>query len=555
MPKVIGPVTVDKWEREVRRQFSAQLPGDWVVVCNVSWSVRDASGYVRDGQSDFVVLVPGHGMVIAEVKGSREVRVGDDGYWYRRSYTPRGMPTPEETRLDEAPPEQATRNMHELAGLVKKGLGWTKFRGAYAYVVIYPNGEVRSSSTLLDPSTVISKQHMHDLARRLRGSLVARGSERVGAEFNVATCAEVAGILVKRGFVVQAVDTELEAQEDDKSINRLTRQQFAALKGAFELPRVAILGPAGAGKTVLAIWKLKALIEEGRSAIYVCFNRALADFLQTQNPECAASIVSVDRLFHGIVKPQTISADQNVFFSEHLPNLVSDAALQMQDDEKYEAILVDEGQDFGESRLYALYQLLREDDSQWLFFADWTQDVYQKHSETPLGAEVVFHLYHNCRNTESVNAATNRYCSMHVSPMPDSPTGESPLIEQRSSPEAIAVRAWEIIHELQPLGGAVILGPYKLENSCMARASRGYGLELTQDISKLGVSGTVFYSTIRSFKGLEAGVVVLVEVDKPGTQLNFSREDLYVACTRSTSRLAIIAASEAAYRWFADLSK
>jgi len=553
MPKIIGPVTADKWEREVRRQFSAQLPHDWIVVCNVAWSTRDAGGYVRDGQSDFVVLAPGCGMVIAEVKGSREVRVAEDGNWYRRAYSARGTPAPEEVRIEEPHTDQATRNMHELEAIVRQALGWGAFRGAYAYVVIYPNGELSSPSALLDPTTIICKRHMHDLERRLRNSLLARGSERTRGEFSASNSAAVANVLAKYGFTVRSVDTELEAEEDDSMIDRLTRQQFAALKGAFELPRVAILGPAGSGKTLLAIWKLKALIEEGKRAIYVCFNKALAEFLRIQNPECAEAIINVDSLFRGIAKPKSIGGDPNYFFSELLPQQILDLALALESNEKYEAILVDEGQDFGDSRTIALLELLRDESSQWIYFADWNQNVYQRQSDTPLGAEVVFHLYHNCRNTESVTIATNRYCEMNVTPMPGSPKGEQPLIECRGSTDSMAMRAWDIIHELQPQGGAVILSPYKLENSCMAGKLRGHGLELTQDPSKLGASGYVFFSTIRSFKGLEAGVVVLVQAEKPGFQPNLSLEDLYVACTRSRSRLAIITGSESTKLWFTGL--
>lgn len=144
---------------------------------------------------------------------------------------------------------------------------------------------------------------------------------------------------------------------------------------------------------------------------------------------------------------------------------------------------------------------------------------------------------------------------MNVLPMPGSPTGENPLVEYRGSPESMAVRAWEIVHELQPQGGAVILSPYKLENSCMAGHVRGYGLELTRDLSKLGALGNVLFSTIRSFKGLEASVVVLVQAEQPGSHPTLTLEDLYVACTRSKSRLAIITGSESSHRWFMSLLK
>ena len=75
MPKILGTNSADRWEREIRRQLAVQLPHDWIVVCNIAWALRSDGGVVKDGQCDFVVLVPGLGMAILEVKGSRSVRV------------------------------------------------------------------------------------------------------------------------------------------------------------------------------------------------------------------------------------------------------------------------------------------------------------------------------------------------------------------------------------------------------------------------------------------------------------------------------------------------
>ena len=83
MPRIIGPVPSDKWEREVRRQLSKQLPSDWIVICNVSWALKDDRGFVRDGQADFVVLVPDVGLAVVEVKGTKLIRVDEFGNWYR----------------------------------------------------------------------------------------------------------------------------------------------------------------------------------------------------------------------------------------------------------------------------------------------------------------------------------------------------------------------------------------------------------------------------------------------------------------------------------------
>jgi hypothetical protein len=550
MPKVLGQNSVDRWEREVRRLLTAQLPQDWIVVCNVAWALQNDQGLVRDGQCDFVVLVPGLGMAILEVKGSRSVRVGDDGLWYRQEINRRTGQAGAEVPIDEPPPEQACRNMHTLAKAVCDRLPRQRFPGSFAFLVAYPNGRVEGPSTLYDPSTVVQSQDMHRLERRIRGALEARVGQRAGNEFTAELAGRVAAILSNASFRVAPRDVPLDANDDAVNIDELTRQQFAALRGAFELPRVAIVGPAGSGKTLLSLWKLDALLEEGKRALYVCFNKALAEHLRQANPEMSAAITSVDRLFYQLVEIPDGRRVGEGFFTEELPSLVQDVASELPLSSKYEAIIVDEGQDFGELRLLALLELLSPS-GQWLFFADWEQNVYKASKEEPIGAEVTFRLYHNCRNTQLVNAATNGCCELAVVHMPGVPLGAAPLVKKGWGGTA-AASAWAAAHELSPEGGSIFLSPYRLENSCLDTARRAYGLEVTEDIALLGKPGFVYFSTIRSFKGLEGKNVVLLHADIPGKIPALSADDLYVACTRATGRLAILASSEEALHWYSQ---
>jgi len=545
MPSMIGPITSDRWEREVRRQLGRQLPADWTVICNAAWALRDDSGYVRDGQCDFVVLAPNLGMVILEVKGSRQVRVAPDGIWYRTETDRRTGKVVREVPIDEAPPEQACRNMHTLAKVVRDELALKHFPGAYAFMVVYPQGLVAGQLDLHDPTTLVTRNEMEQLHRRLHSALMARGP--VSRAFTADLANRAAEILSNARFSILASDTPLDVIDDASDINELTRQQFAALRGAFELPSVAVIGPAGSGKTMLALWKLAALIEEGKRALYVCFNVALAEYLQRENAEMAKSIVNVDRLFTQIVGPSRGQVSDR-YFHEELPMRILDSADSRSPDQKYDAIVVDEGQDFGETRVIALLDLLKTG-GQWLFFADRGQDVYRAGGSETLCAEVTFRLLHNCRNTQRTNAATNHYCSQSVVSMPGVPVGVAPTVELCKS-NLMAARAWSLAHELSPEGGAVFLSPYKLGKSCVEALRRGHGLELTEDISKLGQRGFVYFSTIRSFKGLEARHVILLHAEIPDKSVAFAAEDLYVACTRATGRLNILVSSEEAANWF-----
>lgn len=547
MARVLGPLPSDRWEREVLGQLKLQLPSDWLVVSNVTWAMKGENGYVNDGQSDFVVLVPGAGMVIVEVKGSREIWIDDDGRWYR-SDSGGGK-----VLVSPSPPEQAMGNMHQLAKIVEQKGNWLKFPGRYSWLVVYPNGIANKVPDLFDPSTLVTARNIHGLASCIRYSLEQRGFEGRANQFNADVAERVALILTSRPFAITKVDSQVDVQDDIQDIDNLTRQQFAALRGIFELPRVAVTGPAGSGKTLLAIWRLQAVLEAGRRAIYVCFNTKLAEALRRRHPEHADSIASVDRLFSGICPGLRAGSDVSTFFRETLPAEVLDAAARYTESMKFDTIIVDEGQDFSELQLYALNELLRGENSEWLIFSDRRQDLFQTGSGETFGAEVVFKLYHNCRNTQHVNSATNAYLGKHpVDSMPGMPAGERPMVVHCKGREAMALKAWELAKQWSTDRGVVILSPYTLANSSMANSPKGHGMFLSEQLADIGKPGVVYFSTIRSFKGIEAPAIILIDAGIPSESQTsaFRFEDLYVACTRPTARMAILSKDPSTIEWF-----
>jgi DNA helicase IV len=213
---------------------------------------------------------------------------------------------------------------------------------------------------------------------------------------------------------------------------------------------------------------------------------------------------------------------------------------------KYDAIIVDEGQDFSEEQIIALLELL-SDEGGWAFFADWKQDLYSAGKGVPIGAEVIFHLHYNCRNTVKINDASNRYLNTKVESMTGMPVGVSPMVESTSDQ---VKRAWEIAKQWSGEGPVAILSPFKLENSAMKGQKSGHGLSLSTDIEDLGKKDTVFFSTIKSFKGIEATSVIVVDVGIPGEHIAFTDEDLYVACTRATTRLALLSSKKEVINYY-----
>lgn len=539
MPRILGPIPANKAERVVYRALEKQLPSDWVVLSNVSWSSRQVGHggrtWVRDGQADFVVIAPGFGLCTIEVKGSRFIRVGDNGLWYR-SWDGESW-----DRIEpKTPPEQATTNTHEITRLVSQRKGWKRFPWAFGYLVIYPNGEVLEGGfTTFDPSTVLLKNSLRALTKRIRNTLGTRGAEARHHPLSGDAAAEIGELLMNHPLEIGPVDSAEDVARDTDTINRLTQQQHAALQGIFRHPSVAVTGPAGSGKTVLAIWRLRALLEQGARALFLCFNKMLAEQLRLLNPDLVQAIQHVDSYFTRLAgrSPPRSTTDINHYFFEVLPGLVFDLDGEAQD-QLVDALVIDEGQDFGEYRLCAARSLVREG-GYFLYCSDDRQDLYDRRVREAVGAEVVFSLVHNCRNTVRINQAANRVLDEHVRPMPGLPEGVDPHIEHISDPRQMAKAAWRFAAGWIGQNSRVaILSPFTLENSSMARSQRGHNLELTTKLVEW-TEERVLFSTIKSFKGLEADAVVVVDMVGPG-HAAFDRRDLYVAATRGRSRLAVL---------------
>src|SRR5208282_2967809 len=104
-------------------------------------------------------------------------------------------------------------------------------------------------------------------------------------------------------------------------------------------------------------------------------------------------------------------------------------------DLRFDAIVVDEAQDFKEDFWIGLLWLLREESSSTLYvFYDHNQSLYADVNKLPI-AETPFLLTRNCRNTKRIHELTYRY---YCGEPTDAPEIEGKLVEEI---EATSVRA------------------------------------------------------------------------------------------------------------------
>lgn len=157
-----------------------------------------------------------------------------------------------------------------------------------------------------------------------------------------------------------------------------------------------IRGSAGSGKSVVLVGRAVKLMEERKRVLVVNFNITMLNYLQDLavriNPQARRKVTWLN--FHNLCGRLCGEAGLNQelaqLFSESkgFPNndkyclLVNEALDRFSDDyedHKYDAILVDEGQDFS-LEWWSILRRLLTDNGEMLLVADSTQDIYEQAS-------------------------------------------------------------------------------------------------------------------------------------------------------------------------------
>ncbi|HEV7346873.1 nuclease-related domain-containing DEAD/DEAH box helicase [Telluribacter sp.] len=208
--------------------------------------------------------------------------------------------------------------------------------------------------------------------------------------------------------------------KSDKETSRLTSMQMFALDNLKynEGRGGIIMGGPGTGKTLLALELLKRKVTSGKRTLFVCFNKNLAEYLNTQ----AVNHISDEGMFeikhlHGIYRDNSYVHDsvgpvQNGedYWSQELPLLF---VRKLADSKKqsFDYLILDEGQDIlNEYHFDALDELLKGglNSGNWALFMDKEfQNIYNRDADSyfeylrevyPCFVNV---LQINCRNTLS----------------------------------------------------------------------------------------------------------------------------------------------------------
>jgi hypothetical protein len=526
-------------EREVALALKEQLDDSCTVLHSVPWLnyAGEQKKFLAPGETDFIIIDPARGLMLLEVKGYSVRFDPDTRTWYYENKTSR---TPAKD-----PFKQAADNL----GVVREKIK-ARFQGKipfpFGFCVAFPMSEIQGGMPAgASDSILVTCKDMPRLGDKIRNALCDWNRFPDFRPFTKEITTVLENTLFPVFKILPSRQKELEYQEE--KLFRMTEEQAQTMEGIKENSRVAVKGVAGSGKTLVAMARAQEFAREGKKTLFMCYNRLLADWLQLRIPDDCAANLRVET-FHGIALEfarkaglplENLDESSSTYWSDDVPDALERACNLLGDDDKFDVLIVDEGQDFL-PYWWLVLEKVRRDPSEngplYIFF-DPQQKIYLKNVTLPLGL-FMFNLKKNCRNTRNIGDYFRKSMNLTVQMNEGTPEGAEPRIEKIQASELDAmierqVESWASEYKLKASSIAV-LSPQKHQ------PRKKYGkYDVTHSLKNWSSNNGILFDTHRRFKGLEADAIILAGVPKPQPGSNYTPEDHYVASSRAKHLLTV----------------
>ncbi|WP_417849367.1 NERD domain-containing protein [Thalassoglobus sp.] len=538
-------------EKILYRVFQRDLPDEFVCFHSYPWLRPNRDLLLREGEADFVILHQELGMLVVEAKGGQ---IDYQAPLWKRKVGKRW-------EVIQDPFEQAKRSMHRLNEIIEESANGDLLSSDYTYgfCSAFPTHDYVGRVPLnADPSIVISQSDLDSIQVKIEKAFAswARGKTALSNE----SYSQLVNALLPQFRLFRPIAVNL--QSDFEQIKELTDEQSRFFKSIYGAKRVFVEGVAGSGKTLLALDRARDFARQGMKTLLVCYNKQLASWWKEQFESSELDrqflhnieILNFHSLARRLAKRASIAFEvpsekttQQTFWRDEVPAIIEQSAVVLMDDDfQYDAIVLDEGQDFHTSWWDCLnYCLLKnEDNGVFYAFCDPDQSLWDWSNTKPsisFGTPVTLGI--NCRNTRAIAQSSSTLAHIKAEVYGRSPLGLKPTISRPPTIEASkgillqAIRDLTTKHKVKSQEIVLIGARSHAQGSLFGRCEIE-DILLTDSATEWRSGKGVLVTTSRSFKGLEADAVIVYDIGNIGS--HFSITDLYVACTRARSYLHLI---------------
>ena len=497
--------------------------------------ITDGVGKKPEYEVDFIIAIPEKAIVCIEVKGGVINYSGAKDEWSQNGRI-----------MGKRPDSQASSASHALI----KGFYETIGDMAVGWALCFPDAELGSKAlpTSIDSNQIIdqlSLLYVDNALEYLFSFIKKQNSRRLGVKRWMYNKFKTE-LLRDIGFV-QVLSTRMKYNE--RSFVELTNTQvgvFNRLKGN---KNIITTGPAGSGKTIIAKTLAQDFISQDSKVLFLCFNRTLANKIRYEFDR-NESLIEVST-FHSFARKIIGLYDTNWWkdYSTNEDFWELDVPVKLEEclpfyEDKFDVIIIDEGQDFKEFWFELIFSLGKENSGKYIFM-DEMQDIFGHYTQIPNKELFMkYSLPENCRNTKTIIKYLSKVIGKEVKSFQNSPEGEEVVFknfknqveEQKYLLDEIKVLTREQGLKAEQI--LVLLNSTKAE-SCLADTNKAGKI----DIKALDNKGrfqkdAINYTSINTFKGLEADIVFIVDADK--IPLEQKHEKLYTEASRAKHKLYVL---------------
>lgn len=532
-----------------------RLPDDWFVLYSFKIFDPGHNNYNNSSESetDFIVLIPDVGAVVIEAK-SGIVQFKTESFTYKgKQYPPYSWVYESGVPMKHGGPfRQARDEVHNLRTFMEnRGFFWASYRMRIFSAVWFmsindkqanalkctsdgPRETILTFDALSEPRAAILK--VVDFEAKMEKRYFNEEKERLygGGALSRKELSSLINDCLYTGLNIIPTKHWL-IDVENMQLNALLEGQTHIIDYLEDQPTAVISGVAGSGKTLVAVEKARRESLKGHKVLFLCFNSKLRDHLADAYKYPGIDFFTIDGFACKVCKT---SISDLVLLVDRLqePDFI--------DEFPYQAVIIDEAQDFGQERAEetGIIRLLGDcmclkDGCFYLFY-----DKYQviQSSELPSyikDADCKLTLYKNCRNTKKIAETSVSPLSIIPKMMQGLESGSTPVLYLKPKDQT-KTTIDSIIdgYRLKGITDIAILTVKTLASSSLAPFANGENY--------LCHGTKCLFTTARKFKGLEAEAVILIDVSEE-TFFNGKNSLLfYVGTSRAKFVLSVVASIE-----------
>ncbi|WP_336248944.1 nuclease-related domain-containing DEAD/DEAH box helicase [Stomatohabitans albus] len=493
----------------------------------------------RQGEIDFVILIPGEGIVVLEVKSHERIARRSDGKWEFNGKL-----------AERSPFKQADNNKWTLMSYLKSFVDTSGI--PFAHVVWFTGAPFKTNAPHSIEFEDWQVLDIDDLRSGVPGAIarVLRHSREHDRRANAR---------VKQGGLTPDVVEEIKQHlvgsfdiarsvrdirnEQKAQMLRLLDEQYEIIDALDDNMRVMIDGAAGTGKSFLAVEATRRIVKEGKSCLLVCYNVLLGKRLQALTAGLRHATVGplldlvVDQTGIQVPAPEASVLERSTFWNESLPLQAIEMYRTISEEERFDAIIIDEAQDLIRPVFLDLFDVMVKGGlaggNVWLFGDFTRQLVYVNDDIEGLIRERMpdvtkFKLTKNCRNSPIIGQAATEmslvdggvrsYLRADEGPGPNHVT----LATDEQAQLTLGISISELFKRGYTPKDIVILS-HRRNGSLVERAVEVVP-ELLDWVVPYEVGDPagekIRFTTIQSFKGMESPAVILTDVFDPDKQVD-----------------------------------